>query len=122
MHIRFRRLVCCLCFAVFMSLLNLSAMAWNAAGHMTIALIAYDQLNAATRTKAIELIREHPRFHDHFQRAMPKEVSSGNKQEQDEWLFAFASTWPDTVRESKFGVTRQDVSQFSRPWWHFIDM
>jgi hypothetical protein len=95
--------------------------AWNSPGHMTIALIAYDQLDEATRTKAVELIRSHPRFHDHFQRAMPNEVSRLNKQEQDEWLFAYAATWPDQVREAKFGVDRQDVKKFSRPWWHFVD-
>src|SRR3954451_1546717 len=91
------------CFAL---LLASTTLAWNSPGHMIIALIAYDQLDDATRTKAVELIRSHPRFHDHFQRAMPNEVSRLNKQEQDEWLCAYAATWPDQVREAKFGVDR----------------
>jgi hypothetical protein len=88
---------------------------------MIVSLIAFDQMDQVTRAKAIELIRAHPRFRDHFQIAMPREVSRGNDREQDEWLFAYASTWPDVVRDSKGAVTRQDVSQYSRPWWHFIN-
>jgi hypothetical protein len=98
-----------------------SSFGWNSPGHMIIALIAYDQLDPATRAKAMELIRSHPRFDDHFQSTMPREVSRGDASEKDQWLFAHAATWPDQVRDSKGGVNRQDVSQFSRPWWHFVN-
>jgi hypothetical protein len=94
---------------------------WNSPGHMIIALIAYDQLKPATRAKAMELVRAHPRFDDHFQSTMPREVSRGDAIEKDQWLFAHAATWPDQVRDSKGGVNRQDVSQFSRTWWHFVN-
>ena len=97
------------------------SLGWNSPGHMIIALIAYDQLDPATRAKAMELIRAHPRFDDHFQSAMPREVSRGEQSDKDLWLFAHAATWPDQVRDSKGGVNRQDVSQFSRPWWHFVN-
>jgi hypothetical protein len=88
---------------------------------MTVALIAYERLDAATKQKAVELLRAHPRFADHFERAMPREVRSGTDAEKDQWVFAFAATWPDVVRSSGKGVTEQDVRQYSRPWWHFID-
>jgi hypothetical protein len=89
---------------------------------MIIALVAWEHMDEATRTKAVDLIRAHPRFHDHFQSFMPREVQRGNASEQGRWLFAHASTWPDLVRDAKGAVNRQDVSQYSRPWWHFIDM
>jgi hypothetical protein len=97
------------------------AVAWNSPGHMIVALIAYDQLDPATRAKAVELLREHPRFSEHFQGEMPREVSKAGQAAKDEWVFAHAATWPDQVRDAKGGVNHQDVTQFHRPWWHFID-
>ena len=88
---------------------------------MIIALVAYDQMDDATRTKAIELLRAHPRFHDHFQSFMPREIAHGDRRDQDQWLFAHAATWPDLVRDAKGAVNREDVRQYSRPWWHFIN-
>ncbi len=115
------RFLGCLVTVFCLNLVSATAVAWNSAGHMIIALIGYDQMDDATRAKAIELIRAHPRFHDHFQSLMPREVSRGDVQEQDQWLFAQAATWPDLVRDAKGAVNRQDVSRFNRPWWHFID-
>src|SRR5882757_4152977 len=97
------------------------AVAWNSPGHMIVALIAYDQLDPATRAKAIELLREHPRFSEHFQGIMPREVARGDQRDKDQWVFAHAATWPDQVRDAKEGVNHQDVTQYNRPWWHFVD-
>src|SRR5262245_15440001 len=100
------------------------AAAWNSPGHMIIALMAYDQMDAATRDKADELLRAHPRFDDHFERLMPREISRGSDAEKNRWRFAHAATWPDLVRDardSRGAVTRADVDRFSRPWWHFIN-
>jgi hypothetical protein len=97
------------------------SMAWNSPGHEIIALVAYEHLDEGTRAKAIELLRAHPRFQEHFQSVMPRDVSRGKVRDQDQWLFAYAATWPDRVRQSSGGVNRQDVSQYSRPYWHFID-
>ncbi len=98
-----------------------AALAWNSPGHMIVALIAYDQLEPATRTKAVELLRNHPRFQEHFESAMPREIQRGDDRDQDQWIFAHAATWPDQVRDSKGGVNHQDVSQYNRPYWHFIN-
>jgi len=97
------------------------AVAWNPSGHMIVALVAYDNLDDATKAQAIELLRSHPRFHDHFERYMPREIQHAGKEKQDEWIFAHASTWPDLVRSANDRVTRQDVDKYNRPWWHFID-
>jgi S1/P1 Nuclease len=106
----------CLCF------LTAPAVAWNPSGHMIIALVAYDKLDDATKAKAIELLRAHPRFQDHFQHFMPKDVVKGSQAEQDEWCFAQAATWPDLMREAKSVVTREDVTKYNRGIWHYIDM
>ena len=98
-----------------------TALAWNSPGHMIVALVAYDQMDETIRAKAVELLRAHPRFHDHFESFMPRDVSRGSARDQDQWVFAHAATWPDIVRDAKGAVNRQDVTQFSRPWWHFVD-
>jgi hypothetical protein len=106
-----------LCALVFTNI----ATAWNSPGHETVALVAYSQLDEATRAKAVELLRAHPRFRDHFQSFMPKEILRGTEAEQHEWIFAHAATWPDLIREAKGAVNRQDVREYGRSWWHFID-
>ncbi|MFO0789175.1 MAG: S1/P1 nuclease [Pirellulales bacterium] len=99
----------------------MASVAWNSPGHMIIALIAYDELDPAARAKAIELLRAHPRFSQHFQGEMPREVSRGDQGEKDQWVFAHAATWPDQVRDAKGGVNHQDVTDYNRPWWHFVN-
>lgn len=98
------------------------ASAWNASGHMIVALAAYDRLDEPVRAAALELLHAHPRYADHFERAMPFEVRDGSQAEQDQWLFAFAATWPDVVRNPDGGVTRLDVQAYNRTWWHFVNL
>jgi len=121
MHIRLRFLPRWLLVFLGLNLTIATAVAWNSPGHMIVALVAYDQMDDTTRAKAVELLRAHPRFRDHFQSFMPRDVSKGSRSDQDQWLFAHAATWPDIVRDAKGAVNRQDVTQFSRPWWHFVD-
>jgi hypothetical protein len=88
---------------------------------MIVALIAFDQMDPVTKAKAIALLRAHPRFDDHFQRVMRREVSRGDNRIQEEWLFAYAGTWPDQVRSPSGAVNHEDVSRFNRPYWHYIN-
>jgi hypothetical protein len=97
------------------------AAAWNSPGHMIIALVAYDQLTPPVKTKALELLRAHPRFPDHFESPLNYELRYASDAEKDQWLFAHASTWPDMVRSDGRNVTREDVDEYNRPWWHFIN-
>jgi S1/P1 Nuclease len=100
------------------------AAAWNSPGHMIIALVAFDQMDAPARETAISLLRDHPRYADHFERLMPREVSRGSDTDKDRWCFAHAATWPDLVRDardSRGAVTRADSDRYNRPWWHFIN-
>jgi hypothetical protein len=109
-------------FAVCLTVVGGPALAWNPSGHMIIAQIAYDKMDDATKAKAVELLRAHPRFQDHFQRAMPKDIVKGSPAGQDAWCFAYAATWPDVVREVKNSVTRDDVTKYHRGVWHYIDI
>jgi hypothetical protein len=108
-------------------LMTTAVWAWNPSGHMIVALVAYDQLDDATKAKAVALLRAHPRFADHFQHYMPKDLVKGSQAEQDQWCFAQAATWPDMVRpdptrDPKSMITREDVTNYNRGVWHYIDM
>lgn len=97
------------------------ACAFNAQGHQVIALIAYDQLSAETRAKVLNLLRQHPRYEQHFLGKMPEEVWSGSDAEKDGWVFAQAAVWPDLVRRKSDVVTADDVARFNRPTWHYVN-
>lgn len=111
--------------AVFGALSVRPAAAWNSPGHILIALTAYEQMDAATRASAVGLLRSHPRFREHFEQVMPKEVKRMSGAEQDRWFFAHAATWPDMVRggyeSGSRTVSRADSERFNRVWWHFIN-
>ena len=69
------------------------AHAWNAAGHMTVAKLAWDQLDAKDRATLIELLKNHPHWERFFLAAgKAKDVPDVDVQ------FALASTWPDWLR------------------------
>lgn len=111
------------CAAVMACLAFLSAetRAWNAPGHMIVAIVAYDQLSDATKAAANEILRAHPRFEAHFTRVIPRDVSRENDDVKASWAFAHAGTWPDQVRDAKGTVDREDVNRFNRPYWHYIN-
>jgi len=92
-----------------------TVLAWNPAGHMAIASIAYDQLSESRRQVLVALLREHPRFDEDFKSAMPPDLTA---QQQDRWIFMRASLWPDIAR----GFQGPDQQLYNRPGWHYIDL
>lgn len=102
----------------------LSASAWNAAGHRLGALIAWQQLDEATRGKIDAILVRHPDHGRWITRA------KGNPPE----LAAFlgASTWPDDIKSDKrFYDADQDAETPVLPGfpdmarhrhWHYVDM
>src|SRR4029079_16607161 len=67
--------------------------AWNAAGHMTVAKLAWDQLDAKDRQTLSNLLKEHPHCEKFFLACgTPKDVPDAD------YRFALASTWPDWLR------------------------
>ena len=81
-----------LTFTVLMAL-PWPALAWNAAGHRLVASIAWDQLDAPTRSELAELLRAHPDYARWLRRAGADETGRG--------AFIEASTWPDDIRKDK---------------------
>ena len=97
------------------------AWGWNDAGHMVVDLVAYDLMDEALRRKAVELLRQHPRFEQHFLGRMPQDIWTANDDDKNRWIFAFAGNWPDLVRDRSDVVTEDDAAAFNRPSWHFVD-
>ncbi|MCM8594676.1 S1/P1 nuclease [Accumulibacter sp.] len=99
------------------------ALAWNAAGHRIVALIAWIQLDETTRASLSALLREHPDF-EHW-------LASGNDPDEDRRAFVEASTWADDIRkDSRFYTTGLDQPTATQPGfpdmerranWHYVD-
>jgi len=103
--------------------LSTSGFAWHKPGHMITALIAYENLDPATRSQLAALLKDHPRFAQDFQ-----PVPAGFSQEDKEkWLFCQASIWPDHVRPFPGGhdgtipADPQTRTSYHREHWHFIN-
>jgi hypothetical protein len=77
--------------AVFLVLqLAFPSYAWNATGHKTIALIAYNQLSPATRVRVDQLLSQHPDY--------PKWIAGIAAADRGRAAFLAASVWPDTIK------------------------
>jgi hypothetical protein len=97
------------------------ARAWNDTGHMTVALIAYRQLDDAQHQKIAAILKAHPHYALFLSAKKPDGVS------EDEWAFLRASTWPDFVRPSRPGMGFEgelfkgpEITHFHQPFWHYI--
>ncbi len=103
-----------------------AASAWWDMGHMTVAAVAYEQLEPSVKTKVAALLRLNPDFNSWVQGA-----SNG---EEDRIAFLRASTWPDDIkhrsdyRHGSIGQDGPDASanvgysdHMSHDYWHFVD-
>jgi hypothetical protein len=68
------------------------AAAWNDAGHMTIAAVAYQHLTPEARTRVDALLRQHPDFAKLSEGLGADDPDFGIK------VFMKAATWPDFIR------------------------
>lgn len=87
------------------------AAAWNAAGHMQIALLAYDELPEDTRARLATLLEAHPRWHEDFLPALPAGLAT--QAERARWSFAYAATWPDVARGQP---------AYEHGTWHYVNL
>ena len=106
--------------------------AWNATGHMTVAYIAYESLDAQTRIQVDALLKAHPDY--------SKWVAGIPEQPEFDELrgvtaFLHAATWPDRLRDDpRFqNGPEADASQagganplgfpdtYRHQNWHYID-
>ena len=91
---------------LFTALIPRSAAAWNDAGHMTIAAVAYQHLTPEVRARVDALLRQHPDFAKLSEGLGADDPDFGIK------VFMKAATWPDFIRgdarffdDLKTGVT-----------------
>jgi len=68
-------------------------LAWNNPGHMTIAKLAWDRLDAKQRTSLYELLKHHPHWERFFKASAPPTGVS-----EVDYAFALAGAWPDWLR------------------------
>jgi hypothetical protein len=87
------------------------ARAWNAHGHMLIALLAYDSLPEGKRAALTSLLQAHPRYSEDLLPALPAGLQTDA--ERARWLFAFASTWPDIVSKQP---------EYAHGTWHYVNL
>lgn len=99
-----------LAFGSALLLLPASAAAWNATGHVLIALLAYDALQPAQRAALVQLLQANSRLIQDVSAALPAGLEATAR---DRWLFALAATWPDLVR----GQPALDHGT-----WHYVNL
>jgi hypothetical protein len=91
--------------------LSVPVHAWNGPGHMQIALLARSDLSATLQRYYGQLLHHHPRYAQDFKARLPPEL--GLPEEQAQWLFAWAATWPDLARGQP---------GYHHGPWHYINL
>jgi hypothetical protein len=95
------------------------AAAWHQAGHMTIARIAYHELDDGQKARIARILKAHP----HYARYLTQERPEGVP--EHEWAFLRASVWPDWVRPQR-ADPRPDADEIVRKYhrgaWHYINL
>lgn len=95
----------------------LQALAWNDAGHMVVAELAWRNLSAGERTAVSQLLRRHP----HYAELLAADIPAGA--DRDEWVFLNAATWADHVRPAPAGQPPRPtaITRYHHGEWHYID-
>src|SRR3954471_19146770 len=95
-------------------LLCAPAHAWNKAGHMVSASLAYRDLKLKDPAKVaawVAILQHHPSF-TRFWKPVLDELEPARR---DEALFMLAARWPDDARDQPL------KADFHRGVWHFAD-
>jgi hypothetical protein len=110
-----RRLRFGLAAAALLLLPQARALAWNSIGHMTVAKLAYEQMDDGLKARAVALLKAHPHYETFLIAARPEGVS------EPEWAVLRAATWPDWVRSKHPGI-EPDPTTFHRSPDHYINL
>jgi S1/P1 Nuclease len=104
-------------------LLTTHALAWNAAGHRLVALIAWQQLSPASQDFSTAALASHPDHGRWLDKARSADPAA---------IFAEAATWPDDIRsDPRFYDEGRDESTPSLSGlsdtarhrrWHYVDL
>ena len=96
-----------------------SVWAWNDAGHLIVARIAWERLNESQRAKVVTLLQAHPHRDELLLKNRPGEVTD------DEWMFIRAAVWCDHVRPPRNypreQVATHPIYKFHRGPWHYVN-
>jgi hypothetical protein len=122
MHIRYRRMVRTLRLVSLLILCS-TLHAWNAAGHRTIAYIAYRNLNDRTRQRIDLLLLSHPDY--------SRWIEDIPENERPLAAFLHASVWADEIKgDSRYqneprGAAPSEQTTYPDTFrhqnWHYID-
>jgi hypothetical protein len=104
-----------------------TAAAWNDFGHMEVAAVAWEKLDAPVRTQVATLLKLNPMYG-----SWTKGVAA---QDRDRTAFLLAATWADAIKDASAGYTDDKAPSVPDPprkagykdrlqhrYWHFIDM
>src|SRR5262245_18543756 len=91
------------------------AVAWNKAGHMVSAAIAYEVLkqdSPATIPRVIDLLKQQRKYETQWAERL-KVIPNLTDDEKDLYLFMLAARWADDIR---------DDSEYHHGPWHYINV
>lgn len=113
-----QRLTCLLLTLVF-AICARPAWAWNEVGHLTIARIAWEQLDSAQREAVVAILQQHPHRDQLLLKDRPQEATP------EEWMFLRAASWADYIRPPR-NMPRNEISmhpvhRFHRGPWHYVN-
>jgi len=86
--------------------------AFHERGHMAIALIAYRQLDDATKLQLQAILKTHPHYGEFLAKGKPADAPL------DEWVVMQASIWPDWVKKEH----RTPEEGFNFPNHHYVNI
>lgn len=92
-----------------------TAWGWVGTGHKMVAMIVWDELTPAAKAKAIEILKQHPRYEKDLLAGLPP---GSDESATARHAFAVASIWPDLVK------SQSNPMHFvaNHPQWHYIDL
>ncbi len=95
------------------------ARAWNDAGHMVVARIAWLRLTEPQRQAVFARLKAHPHFETSLNYKRPENATDA------EWAFLRASTWSDYIRPpksmSQAAIAEHPKHKFHRGVWHYVN-
>lgn len=93
------------------------ASAWNAIGHMTVAKIAYDDLDDKSRVALFTLLKQHPHFKDYLTASKPADMDN-----EVQWVIMRSAVWSDWIRGSKKDSRGVSVNSYHRSEEHYVNI
>ena len=95
------------------------ARAWNDAGHMLVARIAWLRMTPEQRAKVSDVLKHHPHYESYLIAKCPDDIP------REEWAFLKAATWSDYIRPPKSldagKIAAHERHKFHRGVWHYVN-